>query len=619
MLFVVAVPTPSRLSPLLAAISPPLKTVKFVSTGDLPTHTAAEAASALGLPDASTIVKSLACTAADGIPLLVLASGTSRLDMKKIEEWANCRVRLATASEAFACTGHHIGSIPPICHSSAATLKILMDQGVLELGETVYTGAGEPGLHIQIDPAELQRAAGAVVGDFAVDGTLPRRRPRCRRRRPCRQRPVRLRCRLPVLSPSWIRSRPPPTPSAAPTSARVAPARGRSRSDVEAVLAAKPLTDDPVELPRCEVVRVRRQARQPLFATLRLLEPARTAAAGRPVELPFDNAAEFQLIVGRSLVRRLGEEDAHALMRRVKVGCTLRASGRCQLNPRLTGPDLVAYELEILSAALDGHGRRDDAIVRAAADSVGAERGPATGARGGSGSGGGGGGGNGGKGKSSERGNADAEAAAPRTLAARRPLRDPTPPPKVTIVSDEASLAGFAAAMDEAIAQREPVAFDCEWRPRAYLAEEGDDRGTLELLQMATRREAFVIDVAAVTGQEGEPSSGALASLYGTVARLMRSGSSRKLGFAYGEDFRRLEASLPGVADGALAVEDLQPAAARATGAPSAASSACAPRRGAPGRGARQDAAELRLGRAAAPGRAARVRRPRRVRPTGAG
>ena len=281
-----------------------------------------------------------------------------------------------------------------------------MDQGVLELGETVYTGAGEPGLHIQIDPAELQRAAGAVVGDFAVDGTLFSPPPA-----PPPPPPVPSAASTPPLPVAGAVAKLDPLPAASDaergTDQRAGgPGARPLRSDVEAVLAAKPLTDDPVELPRCEVVRVRRQARQLLFATLRLLEPARTAAAGRPVELPFDNAAEFQLIVGRSLVRRLGEEDAHALMRRVKVGCTLRASGRCQLNPRLTGPDLVAYELEILSAALDGHGRRDDAIVRAAADSVGAERGPATGARGGNG--GGGGGGNGGKGKSSERGNADA-------------------------------------------------------------------------------------------------------------------------------------------------------------------------------------------------------------------
>ena len=172
----IAAATLLALTPVAAA-SPKLSAIlsqfniaaDVVSTGAQPTHSAADAAKALGLKDASTVVKSLVLTATSGTPLLVLASGCARLDMTKIGEYANCRVRLATPAEVYSATSHVIGEVPPLCAGASDTLKVLMDANVLNLGETIYAGAGEPGLHLKTNPQDLLRASSAVVGDFCAN------------------------------------------------------------------------------------------------------------------------------------------------------------------------------------------------------------------------------------------------------------------------------------------------------------------------------------------------------------------------------------------------------------------------------------------------------------------
>ena len=123
---------------------------EVVSTGTAPAHSSAEAAAALGLPDASRVIKSLVFVSALGNPLLVLARGSDRISRSALEEAAGCRVRLASAAEALELTGHELGSIPPISPTLCETLSILMDENVLNQSEPVY---------VSLDPIPAVRGA----------------------------------------------------------------------------------------------------------------------------------------------------------------------------------------------------------------------------------------------------------------------------------------------------------------------------------------------------------------------------------------------------------------------------------------------------------------------------
>ena len=98
----------------------------LVSTpASAPTDTVAESAASLGLSDASRIVKSIVFVTGNGVPLLVLAPGTLRIDKVELERQMACRVRLATPAEAEAATGHVVGTIPPLCVEACSTLEVL--------------------------------------------------------------------------------------------------------------------------------------------------------------------------------------------------------------------------------------------------------------------------------------------------------------------------------------------------------------------------------------------------------------------------------------------------------------------------------------------------------------
>ena len=76
--------------------------------------------------------------------------------------------RFATPAEAEAATGFKPGCIPPLLLPGAPTKFVLMDERVLLL-PSVYAGAGKSGEHLHIAPAELRRAANAMVGKLVDD------------------------------------------------------------------------------------------------------------------------------------------------------------------------------------------------------------------------------------------------------------------------------------------------------------------------------------------------------------------------------------------------------------------------------------------------------------------
>ncbi|MDX3236310.1 YbaK/EbsC family protein [Streptomyces sp. ME03-5709C] len=125
------------------------------------TRTAAQAAAAVGC-GLGQIVKSLVFTA-DGVPVLVLVDGASRVDVERVRaELGATQVRRADAELVRETTGYAIGGVPPFGHRTRTT--VLADRGLLAHG-TVWAAAGTPHTVFPMAPADLVRHAGATLAD----------------------------------------------------------------------------------------------------------------------------------------------------------------------------------------------------------------------------------------------------------------------------------------------------------------------------------------------------------------------------------------------------------------------------------------------------------------------
>ncbi|MCP3758746.1 YbaK/EbsC family protein [Streptomyces sp. TBY4] len=125
------------------------------------TRTAADAAAAIGC-ELSQIVKSL-IFAADGVPVLVLMDGASRVDVEAVRrELGAGAVTRADAALVRETTGYAIGGVPPFGHRTRT--RVLADRSLLA-HEVVWAAAGTPHTVFPMDPRELIRHAGAALAD----------------------------------------------------------------------------------------------------------------------------------------------------------------------------------------------------------------------------------------------------------------------------------------------------------------------------------------------------------------------------------------------------------------------------------------------------------------------
>ena len=116
------------------------------------TRTAADAAAAIGCSVAQ-IAKSLVFRAMEsGRPVLVVASGVSRVDESKVAAAIGEPIVRADADFVREATGFAIGGVPPVGHRT--TPIALIDDGLLELGE-VWAAAGTPNAVFRLTPADL--------------------------------------------------------------------------------------------------------------------------------------------------------------------------------------------------------------------------------------------------------------------------------------------------------------------------------------------------------------------------------------------------------------------------------------------------------------------------------
>ena len=562
----------------------------------------ASSAEALGV-ELESIVKSLVF-AVDGAFVVVVTNGETKVDVKKLASAmgvANRRVRLATREETIRACGFVPGTVPPFGH--ARRLRTFVDASApSEIGAgPVFGGGGDADAEVRVETVdELLRLTKGELLDV-------------KKRERAREAP-------PGVLPAYDertntaaarRNENEKNERSDETDERRFPASRRaSKNDARSVCEPR------IVRAFAEVVRVRRVARFLVFATLRPLAPptaeapdafdeARRAEAreflasageieseslaaeaddasalapasvsvGSPVPFPAD--AEFQLIAGRSLVERIGEDAAERAFRELKAGVVVEVVARTQANPRPRAVDLVARSarvvegreaISLLAAARAAETReaekaRADAPPPASAYApreakeeewgVGPSSAVADMASFGFG------------GPRAARD--DPEATARKLERLRTGNREgkteqfPALPRDAThwVASVDAIERMRAAVLspprrDESLSSDGPrwtretektggdaprfdvVGIDAEWRPQSG--------SPVALLQIATRREAFLVDTLALCGDENQK---AAASLNRFLADLFARRDVVKLGFGLEHDFSRLRRSFP--------------------------------------------------------------------------
>ncbi len=134
-----------------------------VSTFPDGTRTAVDAAAAIGC-SVGQIVKSLVFRRAGGAPLLVVASGTNRVDEAKVAALVGEPIGKADAAFVREETGFAIGGVPPAGH--ATPIETLVDEDLLRHAE-IWAAAGTPRTVFPLTPQELVAMTGGRVVDVA--------------------------------------------------------------------------------------------------------------------------------------------------------------------------------------------------------------------------------------------------------------------------------------------------------------------------------------------------------------------------------------------------------------------------------------------------------------------
>ncbi len=124
------------------------------------TRTAAEAAAAIGCTVAQ-IAKSLVFKGAQsGAAILVIASGTNRVNTKALAALLGEALDKPDADFVRAQTGFVIGGVPPVGHSQP--IRTFIDQDLRQY-EEIWAAAGTPRAVFRLTPAELERMTGGEV------------------------------------------------------------------------------------------------------------------------------------------------------------------------------------------------------------------------------------------------------------------------------------------------------------------------------------------------------------------------------------------------------------------------------------------------------------------------
>lgn len=131
-----------------------------VVTQDQPTHTAEEAAAALGV-DVGAITKSLVFLL-DDEPVLLLVSGAHQVDVERTGKRLEGTLTRAPASVVREVTGQPIGGVAPVGHPT--NLETFVD-AALESYPELWAAAGHPSTVFRTTFRELVR----ITAGLAID------------------------------------------------------------------------------------------------------------------------------------------------------------------------------------------------------------------------------------------------------------------------------------------------------------------------------------------------------------------------------------------------------------------------------------------------------------------
>lgn len=124
------------------------------------TRTALEAAQAVGC-QVEQIVKSLIFRAKQsGQAVLVVASGSNRVNEKKLAARLGEPIERATPDFVRQQTGYAIGGVPPLGHANP--LLTFVDEDLLQYAQ-VWAAAGTPFAVFGLEPADLVKMTGGEV------------------------------------------------------------------------------------------------------------------------------------------------------------------------------------------------------------------------------------------------------------------------------------------------------------------------------------------------------------------------------------------------------------------------------------------------------------------------
>lgn len=126
---------------------------------EIPTRTAADAAAAIGC-QLGQIVKSLIFRNAEGEGVIILTSGSNRVDEALVAEATGETLGKADADFVRTLTGFAIGGVPPFGHQQPAHTYI--DEDLLQYAE-VWAAAGTPHAVFPLPPDALLCISGGKV------------------------------------------------------------------------------------------------------------------------------------------------------------------------------------------------------------------------------------------------------------------------------------------------------------------------------------------------------------------------------------------------------------------------------------------------------------------------
>ncbi|MBM4307903.1 MAG: YbaK/EbsC family protein [Deltaproteobacteria bacterium] len=149
-------PSVQKVQDALKALGLPNDVMELQST----TRTSAEAAQAVGC-SVGQIAKSIVFRAIQtDQPILVIASGSNRVNEKRIESFISQPLGKADADYVRKHTGFVIGGVPPIGHLEK--IEIFIDEDLLTYQE-IWAAAGSPHAVFKLTPSDLLKMTGGRV------------------------------------------------------------------------------------------------------------------------------------------------------------------------------------------------------------------------------------------------------------------------------------------------------------------------------------------------------------------------------------------------------------------------------------------------------------------------